>query len=132
MERLSASRVGWTACLCYDLSRLTFVMTVCCEAHNILIRFPITTSLYISRILEAKSYHCFVLLMQRMGHNFPHGENMDKHFVNMRSLIQVRTWFDLHRSSSYKWIDSISSKFADCREKPSGYRVHIREKKGEI
>lgn len=40
-------------------------------------------------ILEAKSYHCFVLLMKRMDHNFSHGENMDKHFANMRSLIQV-------------------------------------------
>ena len=38
---------------------------------------------------EAKSYHCFVLLMKRMDHNFPHGENMDKHFANMRSLIQI-------------------------------------------
>ncbi|XP_028396533.1 small G protein signaling modulator 1-like [Dendronephthya gigantea] len=38
---------------------------------------------------EAKSYHCFVLLMKRMDHNFPHGENMDKYFVNMRSLIQI-------------------------------------------
>ncbi|CAB4039206.1 Hypothetical predicted protein, partial [Paramuricea clavata] len=38
---------------------------------------------------EAKSYDCFVLLMKRMDHNFPHGENMDKHFVNMRSLIQI-------------------------------------------
>lgn len=40
-------------------------------------------------ILEAKSYHCFVLLMKRMDRNFSRGENMDKHFANMRSLIQV-------------------------------------------
>lgn len=38
---------------------------------------------------EAKSYHCFVLLMKRMDHNFPHGGAMDKHFANMRSLIQI-------------------------------------------
>ncbi|XP_031553392.1 small G protein signaling modulator 1-like isoform X2 [Actinia tenebrosa] len=38
---------------------------------------------------EAKTYSCFVHLMQRMNENFPHGGAMDLHFANMRSLIQV-------------------------------------------
>ncbi|KAK3737452.1 hypothetical protein QZH41_008338 [Actinostola sp. cb2023] len=38
---------------------------------------------------EAKTYSCFVHLMQRMNKNFPHGSAMDLHFANMRSLIQV-------------------------------------------
>lgn len=40
-------------------------------------------------ISEAKTYSCFVHLMERMNKNFPHGNAMDLHFANMRSLIQV-------------------------------------------
>jgi hypothetical protein len=38
---------------------------------------------------EAMAYSCFKQLMIRMAANFPHGTAMDKHFANMRSLIQI-------------------------------------------
>ncbi len=38
---------------------------------------------------EAMAYSCFKQLMKRMSANFPHGTAMDKHFTNMKSLIQI-------------------------------------------
>ncbi|XP_041079944.1 small G protein signaling modulator 1-like isoform X1 [Polyodon spathula] len=38
---------------------------------------------------EAMAFSCFTELMKRMNHNFPHGGDMDTHFANMRSLIQI-------------------------------------------
>ncbi|XP_026066790.1 small G protein signaling modulator 1-like isoform X1 [Carassius auratus] len=38
---------------------------------------------------EAMAFSCFTELMKRMNQNFPHGGAMDKHFANMRSLIQI-------------------------------------------
>ncbi|XP_055063337.2 small G protein signaling modulator 1 isoform X2 [Misgurnus anguillicaudatus] len=38
---------------------------------------------------EAKAFSCFTELMKRMNQNFPHGGAMDRHFANMRSLIQI-------------------------------------------
>jgi len=38
---------------------------------------------------EAKVYACFVKLMDKMEHNFPHGNQMDSHLANINSLVQV-------------------------------------------
>ncbi|XP_076855236.1 small G protein signaling modulator 1 isoform X2 [Brachyhypopomus gauderio] len=38
---------------------------------------------------EALAFSCFTELMKRMNQNFPHGGEMDTHFANMRSLIQI-------------------------------------------
>uniref|UniRef100_A0A1A9UGI2 Rab-GAP TBC domain-containing protein n=1 Tax=Glossina austeni TaxID=7395 RepID=A0A1A9UGI2_GLOAU len=38
---------------------------------------------------ECLAYSCFCKLMERMVENFPNGDAMDLHFVNMRSLIQI-------------------------------------------
>jgi hypothetical protein len=38
---------------------------------------------------EAMAYSCFKQLMKRMSSNFPQGTSMDKHFANMRALIQI-------------------------------------------
>ena len=38
---------------------------------------------------EAMAYSCFKQLMKRMSSNFPQGIAMDKHFANMRALIQI-------------------------------------------
>ncbi|TRY87558.1 hypothetical protein DNTS_025176 [Danionella cerebrum] len=38
---------------------------------------------------EAMAFSCFTELMKRMNQNFPHGGAMDRHFANMRSLIQI-------------------------------------------
>nr|CAI5823980.1 unnamed protein product [Callosobruchus analis] len=38
---------------------------------------------------ESMTYACFCHLMERMVENFPNGQQMDCHFANMRSLIQI-------------------------------------------
>lgn len=38
---------------------------------------------------EAKVYGCFLKMMNKMTHNFPHGEAMDMHLSNIGSLIQI-------------------------------------------
>jgi len=35
------------------------------------------------------AYSCFKQLMKRMSSNFPHGNAMDQHFTNMKTLIQI-------------------------------------------
>ena len=63
---------------------------------------------------EALVYSCFKHLMKRMSLNFPHGSQMDQHFTNMRSLIQLVD-FELfehmhyrgdytHFYFSYRWL----------------------------
>ena len=41
---------------------------------------------------EAKVFACFVKLMDKMEHNFPHGTLMDGHLSNINSLIQVKDY----------------------------------------
>ncbi|XP_065582368.1 small G protein signaling modulator 2-like isoform X2 [Artemia franciscana] len=38
---------------------------------------------------EALTYSCFCKVMERLSSNFPHGGMMDKHFSNMKMLIQI-------------------------------------------
>ncbi|KAA0187596.1 hypothetical protein HAZT_HAZT005627 [Hyalella azteca] len=63
---------------------------------------------------EALTYSCFRQLMVRMTANFPHGGQMDQHFANMRSLIQIldSEMFELMQSKGdyshfyfcYRWF----------------------------
>jgi hypothetical protein len=63
---------------------------------------------------ESIAYSCFKHLMDRMLPNFPHGNGMDTHFNNMRSLIQIldtNLYEQMHQCGdnthfffSYRWF----------------------------
>ena len=57
--------------------------------------------------IEAKVFSCFVKLMDKMEHNFPHGEQMDQHLANINSLIQV----GFIRIFTRAWMNSFTLTF---------------------